>query len=94
MDLKRADSKVSIYINKGISENIWTETVHSPNLLTASLRCAGEQHAVINIHNIYNPPPPRHSEERDKGTLPYLQNALRMPGVHIVVGDFNLHHPL
>src|SRR3954447_2714719 len=28
IDLKRADSRVSIYINKDISENIWTETVH------------------------------------------------------------------
>jgi exonuclease III len=94
IDLKRADSRVSIYINKDISENIWTETVHSPDLLTVSLRCTGEQHMVINIHNIYNPPPPSHSEEHEKGTLPYLQNALRMPGAHIVVGDFNLHHPL
>jgi Endonuclease-reverse transcriptase len=58
------------------------------------MRRAGEQHATINIHNIYNPPPPSHNEEREKGTLPYLRHALRMPGEHIVVGDFNLHHPL
>jgi exonuclease III len=94
INLKRADSRVSIYINKDISENIWIETVHSPDLLTVSLRCAGEQHAAVNIHNIYNPPPPSHNEEREKGTLLYLQQALRMAGTHIVVGDFNLHHPL
>jgi exonuclease III len=94
IDLKRADSRVSIYVNKNISENIWTETVHSPDLLTVSLRLIGEEQAVINIHNIYNPPPSSHTEEREKGTLPYLQHALHMPGAHIVVGDFNLHHPL
>jgi hypothetical protein len=58
------------------------------------VRRAGEQHEAINIHNIYNPPPLSYNEKREKGTLPYLQHALRMPGAHIVVGDFNLQHPL
>jgi exonuclease III len=94
IDKKSAESRVSIYVNKEISSNIWTETIHSPDLITVSIRLAGERNEIINIHNIYNPPPASHTEHRNKGTLIEIPEALSMPGAHIMVGDFNLHHPV
>ena len=57
-----------------------------------TLRLAGGTQ-VINIYNIYNPPPSCHNDETGTASIIALNDALAMPGRHIVVGDFNLHHP-
>jgi exonuclease III len=85
-------SRVCCYINKKISTDIWTETYHSDDLMSITMRLAGGSR-IINIHNCYNPPPRSHSEIIDLGTIETLPLALRMPGEHILLGDFNLHHP-
>ncbi len=92
IDLRKQKSRVCCYINKKISTDSWSETFHSDDLITITLRLAGGTR-VINIHNCYNPPPRSHSEATDLGTLNSLPHALRMPGEHILLGDFNLHHP-
>ena len=49
----------------------------------------------IHVHNIYNPSPVSRSSTEGLSTLPDLRRAL-IAGAnakHIVVGDFNLHHP-
>ena len=85
--------RVYCYINKRISIDSWTELFHSDDLVTITLRIAGGSR-VVNIHNCYNPPPAHHGETENRGTLDDLPQALRMPGEHILLGDFNLHHPL
>ena len=62
-------------------------------MVTVTLRLAGGKQA-INVHNVYNPPPASHNDEAGTASITALNNALTMPGCHIVVGDFNLHHPL
>lgn len=82
-----------MYINKGLLTGGWTETFHSRDVCTISMRIAGEGGITINIHNVYNPPPATHNDEGEIDAVRILAQALRMPGEHIVVGDFNLHHP-
>ena len=96
LDLKQPDSRACIYVNKRISVNEWTETFHSPDLCTITLRIAGGTPAerLINTHSVYNPPPISHQDTTDPGTIPALRQALQMPGEHIILGDFNLHHPV
>ena len=92
IDNKRADSRISIYVNKEISIGSWEEVFHSPDVATVTLRLAGGTQ-VINVHNVYSPPPASHNDETGTASIIALTNALTMPGRHIVVGDFNLHHP-
>ena len=46
----------------------------------------------IYVNNIYNPPPASHSS-KELGNLKHLPELLSKAGRHILVGDFNLHHP-
>lgn len=92
VDLRAKESRVCCYVNKRISTDSWTERFHSDDLVTVTLRIAGDSR-TINIHNCYNPPPTHHSDTENRGTLDTLPQALSMPGEHILLGDFNLHHP-
>jgi exonuclease III len=92
-DARAETARVCCYINKRISTDSWTETHHSDDLMSITLRFAGDRR-VVNIHNCYNPPPLSHSESSNLGTLDKLPQALSMSGEHILLGDFNLHHPL
>ena len=53
-----------------------------------------EQAVEVYIHGVYNPSLVLYNKYRNKGNLPALQTALRIEGESVVVGDFNLHHPL
>ncbi|KAF2802659.1 DNase I-like protein, partial [Mytilinidion resinicola] len=77
------DVRTCFYINKEIALSDWEIQVHSKDLCTLLLRL---QDRTVQIHNLYNPQPRGHTAE-----LP----GLFTPGhEHMLVGDFNLHHPL
>ena len=48
----------------------------------------------IRIHNVYNPSPISYSSINGPSTLPAIQCMLDKEGDQILLGDFNLHHPL
>ena len=87
-------SRVSIYINNRLAEGSWSGTFHSKDMSTVSMRLAGETTMMINIHNVYNPPPYSYMEDEETEPIEALAQALRMPGEHIMMGDFNLHYLL
>jgi exonuclease III len=91
------EARVCIYINKRIHPDHWTVTHHSRDAQTVTIRYETEeqqQQRTLSIHNIYNPSPSSYSAS-DIGTLEILRNCLQQAeNDHIVVGDFNLHHPL
>ena len=91
VDIQDKDSRVSTYVNKRISMDSWSEVSHSTDAQSITLRLGATQ---INVHNIYSPPPASHTDNSEISTLAVLLHALRMPGEHVVVGDFNLYHPL
>ena len=45
------------------------------------------------IHNVYNPSPRNYDSTTSPSTIPEIAPALERPGEHILLGDFNLHHP-
>lgn len=91
VDSREKESRVCCFINKRISINSWSEHFYLMDLVTITLRIAYGSR-VIHIYNCYNPPS-QHSETENLGTLSILPQALAMPGEHILLGDFNLHHP-
>src|SRR3981081_2538907 len=49
---------------------------------------------VLWIHNFYNQPPRSYSTTSYPSSLILLPELLAREGEHLVLGDFNLHHPL
>jgi hypothetical protein len=47
---------------------------------------------MINVYNVYNLSPFYYNDEINTALIIALNNALTMPGRHIVVGDFNLYY--
>ena len=90
------EARVCMYINKRIHPDDWTVTHHSRDAQTVTIRyeTGSQQQRSLSIHNIYNPSPSSYST-MEIGTLETLRNCLQEPqNDHIVVGDFNLHHPM
>lgn len=83
------DTRVCFFVNNRMARSDWNAHFPSPDLCTLSLKT---RDGDIQVHNVYNPSPfsPR---MRAVGTLETLRQQLQMPGQHIIVGDFNLHHP-
>jgi endonuclease/exonuclease/phosphatase family metal-dependent hydrolase len=81
--------RICVYISKVLPTNSWQTTHHSNLLSTTTITTAP---TLIRMHNYYNPPAPYNN--RDPGPLAQLPDLLGMAGQHILLGDFNLHHPL
>lgn len=90
--------RTSFYINQKIDSNSWYTTWQSKDVGTVTLmvQAGGAQAAAepLHIHGAYNPPPSDHNTTRDKGSLPFIKQALQMPGERVLTGDLNLHDPL
>jgi retrotransposon-encoded endonuclease/reverse transcriptase-like protein len=93
-------ARVCFYVNKRLPPGSWSVTHHcgDTQTLTINLEATPQQEIrTIQIHNVYNPSPSSYSS-REPGSLEKLRNCLEAAGTatgieHIVVGDFNLHHP-
>lgn len=85
--------RTCIYVSKHLAVGKWR--AESPQVETngdiTSISLQTDRGKIF-INNIYNPPPLSRSS-RDLGTLKYLPKLLSKEGQHILVGDFNLHHP-
>lgn len=80
--------RVCFYVNKRINPTTWEIRFHDRNLSTLILYTA--THGTIHIHNIYNPG----VASGEEPALTTLREAMTSGTQHIVLGDFNLHHPL
>jgi hypothetical protein len=49
---------------------------------------------ILNVYNVYNLLSTSHNDEIGTVLIITLNDALAMPGRHIIVGDFNLYYPL
>ncbi|KAJ5543821.1 reverse transcriptase [Penicillium frequentans] len=92
--------RVCLYVNKKIDPKTWSVRHHSRDLSTLTVRTAL---GAVDIHNIYVPskvgvaPTDRaRVGEATRESLTVLRTALHRGhlGRQVVVGDFNLHHPL
>lgn len=84
-------TQVCFYINKRLNISSWNDTHHNPDLCTIHLNISyiGKLH----VHNIYNPVA---SSNSHLGQLPKLEQVIASFPLqeHIILGDFNLHHPV
>jgi ribonuclease HI len=92
--MENEGTRVCFYISRRLY-GTWSHTHHSPDLSTLSIKVQeqGQNERTIHIHNVYNPSP---STDCPTGTLPLLEQMLQQYKAseeHIVLGDFNLHHP-
>jgi exonuclease III len=88
-------ARVCFYVNKRIDPSSWSVITHNEDLQTLTIRYGPtEDIKTVKIHNIYNPSPQSYTA-LVPGTLATLQECLREDtNDHILLGDFNLHHPL
>jgi hypothetical protein len=87
----KVPGRVCFYINERLDPNSWTIIYHSPDFCTLSLQA---EQQTWQIHNVYSEPPGGYRVTNYNTPIPLLQDALGTPGEHLLVGDFNLHHPL
>jgi len=86
-------TRVCFFINRHL-KGTWSHIHHTPDLDSLHLQIQdGDQRKTLHIHNIYNP---IEGTENRQSTLPDLRKALEEDrrGEHLIVGDFNLHHPM
>lgn len=81
-------ARTCMYVSKEIPTSKWKVDEKSGFFTTLTLEL-GER--TVHIHNCYNQP--NSTSSRDLGTLIHLQQALEREGEHVLLGDFNLHHP-
>ena len=92
IDLELGPVRVCFFVNTWLNRVKWTFKEHSKNLITLDLQyIEHKQRKCLHIHNIY--------QEAIRGdvteTLKQLNNLFEedSDGQHVVVEDFNLHHP-
>ncbi len=87
-------ARTCFLINKAIPVSMWTQ---DPNQITSDYCSITVQLATgpLTIHYVYSPIPPSvNSTEWETPLGSMLLNVNNIEGEHLVVGDFNLHHPL
>lgn len=91
-----ADIRTYFYINKRINPDVWEVEHPSRDICTLIIKPEESETpqglGLIHIHNVYNPSPSLVTDQ-NPSSLALVEVALERPGEHILLGDFNLHHP-
>ena len=83
-------ARTAIYVNKRIPKSQVSEIYKDTDLISLKMSTTKED---IYIHNLYIEPT-THSTTDLPPILNILRGLLGNRGGHIILGDFNLHHPL
>ena len=83
-------TRTAIYVNKRIPKSQISKIYKDTDLISLKMSTTKED---IYIHNIYIEPT-THSTKDIPSILYSLKRLLEYKGKHIILGDFNLHHPL
>ena len=83
--------RACFYINKRLDLNKWSVEFLSPDMCILHIIISD---IPLSIHNLYSQPPGSLRTIDYNSPIPLLDTALTQPGEHLVLGDFNLHHPL
>jgi hypothetical protein len=78
-------------INKSLNISLWDVDYSGPDVCSLRLQLSD---ITLWIHNFYNQPPGSYSTTDYPSSLTLLPSLLAREGEHLVLGDFNLHHPL
>ncbi|KAI0991993.1 hypothetical protein K3495_g16193, partial [Podosphaera aphanis] len=85
-------SRTCIYVSKHLEVGRWRKE-ETPEEAGGDITCISLQtnRGKIYVNNIYNPPSLSHGS-KELGTIKFIPEIISK-GLHILVGDFNLHHP-
>ena len=88
-------SRACIYINKRIDTNTWSVEAAETDYCSIGIEVKNGAGAAttIRIHNVYHPCPISTTSMDGSSTLPRIAEVLGQGGPHLLLGDFNLHHP-
>jgi Reverse transcriptase (RNA-dependent DNA polymerase)/Endonuclease-reverse transcriptase len=87
---KEGHVRTCLLINKRLAPSQWTTSVQPDYCWIRITTDKG----TVTIHNIYSETPPNLHTRNWNTPIPLLQQELQHPGEHLIVGDFNLHHPI
>jgi hypothetical protein len=86
----KVTSRTCFFINNKLDLGCWKVEFHSPNYYTFSLFTEDKW---WHVHNVYSEPPGSYHTTNYNTLIPLIREQLKKEGEHILVGDFNLHHP-
>lgn len=94
----KKDTRVCFYINKKLDIEMWEVFYSSKDFCLLKLNICNEATTnsktnIIWVHNVYSLSPESYTFLTSQSFLPAVEIALKEPGDHILLGDFNLHHP-
>jgi hypothetical protein len=78
-------------INRRLDPTLWSVEYPSPDL---AVLCLQAEDRTVWIYNIYSPPPGSYSIDQYDTPISILPDLLSRDGDHLLLGDFNLHHPM
>ena len=96
IDAGTASTRVSVYLNRRIRDEDFEVLEVGPDLITIQLHLVerGGRKEEVLIHTAYNPPPESHTIQEPSRQLQNIVASLDRDLTQILVGDFNLHHPM
>jgi hypothetical protein len=83
-------TRACFLISKKIPLSSWTVSYPCPDFTTLTLQT---ENYTVHIHNIYSQPPGALNRVIRESPIYTLAQQLNKPGEHMLIGDFNLHHP-
>jgi hypothetical protein len=90
IEVESLETRVATYISKDIPIEQWNEIYKEKDLISISIQKGPKK---VYIHNIYLAPSPHRNRETPEALQKVLE-LIQLEGEHILLGDFNLHHPL
>jgi len=78
-------------VNKELDSTAWDVSFPGPDLAILSIRT---EELNIWIYSTYSEPPGGYQITQYQTPIPLLGDLLARDGEHVLLGDFNLHHPL
>ena len=85
--LEDSSTRVCLYINKRLDPSTWSVTYTTKDIISLKIRNPNSR-TTVHLYNIYN--------KVGTDTLSALAEAMDNESPHdfLILGDFNLHHPL
>src|SRR5262245_10954328 len=83
-------SRACLLVSKTLPISAWSGEHPRPDIATVTLRL---EEITVHIHSMYAPSPGGHRRIERDSPIYSIPQLLQKPGEHILVGDFNLHHP-
>ena len=78
-------------INRRLDPTTWSVEYPSSDL---AVFCLQVEDCTVWVYNIYNPPPGSYSIDQHDTPISLLPDLISRDGDHLLLGDFNLHHPM